>query len=364
MNSHQYKCLYVSAICIAAWNIVYGIIQFIVFLWQLHELKAYEWMKYGAKINSQTSYPENNNVEDRKFYIFYVIRPEFIHDVCYFIVYIVLIISPIHIITSIILLFGIVKEAYVWILAWLFTAVPLIILPIIYAIIWWDKDIFDDQLVICILEFVIALLINVPCAGVILITYFHRKREKREFVPRYQVDRPHIWDNYEKYYDDPTKRPDYPESLDTLSIDDSYYKKTQKIESCTKSPTLSIRRDPWRESTARAARDLLSNLLVIDPALRYSADEALTHEYVVKWEEPGEMRETYPVYNGHIEDLEYSEAEWTKVMFFELKRYELMTLRSKNLNIGIQECPKCIEHRCSCSLCDEKNLEILLMLNQ
>uniref|UniRef100_A0A914C1D6 Uncharacterized protein n=1 Tax=Acrobeloides nanus TaxID=290746 RepID=A0A914C1D6_9BILA len=100
----------------------------------------------------------------------------------------------------------------------------------------------------------------VPCAGVILITYFHRKREKREFLPRYQVDRPHIWDNYEKYYDDPTKRPDYPESLDTLSIDDSYYKKAQKIESCTKSPTLSIRRDPWRESTGWGSRTTLENI--------------------------------------------------------------------------------------------------------
>uniref|UniRef100_A0A914DRW7 Protein kinase domain-containing protein n=1 Tax=Acrobeloides nanus TaxID=290746 RepID=A0A914DRW7_9BILA len=120
--------------------------------------------------------------------------------------------------------------------------------------------------------------------------------------------------------------------------------------------------------TACAARNLLSNLLVIDPALRYSVDEALTLEYVQKGEqEAGEMRETCPVYvyNGYIEDLDYSAADWTKVIFFELKQYELMSLRNKDLNIRIQEeCPKCIEHRCSCLVCNERNLETLLMPNQ
>ena len=49
----------------------------------------------------------------------------------------------------------------------------------------------------------------------------------------------------------------------------------------------------------------MSKMLVIDPLNRLSIDQALEHVYVSWKQEPGELKETYPVqnYNGYIEEL-------------------------------------------------------------
>lgn len=103
------------------------------------------------------------------------------------------------------------------------------------------------------------------------ICYFYRKPERKEYLPRCNFEQSGIWDNYEKYYDDPTKRPGYPESrlprmsihrilgidLDDLSIDE---KVPAKKDRYPKSPTLSIRREPWRESTGWGSRTTIENI--------------------------------------------------------------------------------------------------------
>lgn len=42
-------------------------------------------------------------------------------------------------------------------------------------------------------------------------------------------------------------------------------------------------------STASQARDLLSKMLIIDPAKRISVDEALQHPYINVWYDPAEV---------------------------------------------------------------------------
>lgn len=41
--------------------------------------------------------------------------------------------------------------------------------------------------------------------------------------------------------------------------------------------------------TASQARDLLSKMLIIDPAKRISVDEALQHPYINVWYDPAEV---------------------------------------------------------------------------
>lgn len=42
-------------------------------------------------------------------------------------------------------------------------------------------------------------------------------------------------------------------------------------------------------SAASQARDLLSKMLIIDPAKRISVDEALQHPYINVWYDPSEV---------------------------------------------------------------------------
>lgn len=44
-----------------------------------------------------------------------------------------------------------------------------------------------------------------------------------------------------------------------------------------------------RVSAASQARDLLSKMLIIDPAKRISVDEALQHPYINVWYDPSEV---------------------------------------------------------------------------
>lgn len=43
------------------------------------------------------------------------------------------------------------------------------------------------------------------------------------------------------------------------------------------------------QTTASQARDLLSKMLIIDPAKRISVDEALQHPYINVWYDPAEV---------------------------------------------------------------------------
>ncbi|EMP29329.1 Mitogen-activated protein kinase 10 [Chelonia mydas] len=62
---------------------------------------------------------------------------------------------------------------------------------------------------------------------------------------------------------------------------------------------------------ASQARDLLSKMLVIDPAKRISVDEALQHPYINVWYDPAEVEAPPPqIYDKQLDEREHTIEEW------------------------------------------------------
>uniref|UniRef100_A0A672ZRN7 Stress-activated protein kinase JNK n=1 Tax=Sphaeramia orbicularis TaxID=375764 RepID=A0A672ZRN7_9TELE len=62
---------------------------------------------------------------------------------------------------------------------------------------------------------------------------------------------------------------------------------------------------------ASQARDLLSKMLIIDPAKRISVDEALQHPYINVWYDPAEVEAPPPqIYDKQLDEREHSIDEW------------------------------------------------------
>ncbi|EGT33951.1 hypothetical protein CAEBREN_05620 [Caenorhabditis brenneri] len=82
--------------------------------------------------------------------------------------------------------------------------------------------------------------------------------------------------------------------------------------------------NPKVNFTAPAARDLLSNMLKINPDERYSVEDALQHPYVKLWFKEEEVNA--PVsenrYNQEIDLAEKTLQEWKCLIFEEVKRYQ------------------------------------------
>ncbi|GAB5566580.1 mitogen-activated protein kinase 9 isoform X1 [Prionailurus iriomotensis] len=82
------------------------------------------------------------------------------------------------------------------------------------------------------------------------------------------------------------------------------------------------------------ARDLLSNMLVIDPDKRISVDEALRHPYITVWYDPAEAEAATPserpppqIYDAQLEEREHAIEEWKELIYKEVLDWEE---RSKN----------------------------------
>ncbi|KAI6192935.1 Stress-activated protein kinase JNK [Aphelenchoides fujianensis] len=75
--------------------------------------------------------------------------------------------------------------------------------------------------------------------------------------------------------------------------------------------------------SADSARDLISQMLVIDPNHRINVQEALLHPYVHLWYDASEV-DAPPSgrYDSRVESVEHSVEEWKKLIYNEIKQYE------------------------------------------
>ncbi|KTG04269.1 hypothetical protein cypCar_00043696, partial [Cyprinus carpio] len=74
------------------------------------------------------------------------------------------------------------------------------------------------------------------------------------------------------------------------------------------------------------ARDLLSKMLIIDPAKRISVDEALQHPYINVWYDPAEVEAPPPqIYDKQLDEREHSIDEWKELIYKEVMNFEERT---------------------------------------
>uniref|UniRef100_A0A672ZPJ1 Stress-activated protein kinase JNK n=1 Tax=Sphaeramia orbicularis TaxID=375764 RepID=A0A672ZPJ1_9TELE len=79
-------------------------------------------------------------------------------------------------------------------------------------------------------------------------------------------------------------------------------------------------------TTASQARDLLSKMLIIDPAKRISVDEALQHPYINVWYDPAEVEAPPPqIYDKQLDEREHSIDEWKELIYKEVMNFEERT---------------------------------------
>uniref|UniRef100_A0A669E8B1 Stress-activated protein kinase JNK n=5 Tax=Pseudocrenilabrinae TaxID=318546 RepID=A0A669E8B1_ORENI len=77
---------------------------------------------------------------------------------------------------------------------------------------------------------------------------------------------------------------------------------------------------------ASQARDLLSKMLIIDPAKRMSVDEALQHPYINVWYDPAEVEAPPPqIYDKQLDEREHSIDEWKELIYKEVMNFEERT---------------------------------------
>uniref|UniRef100_A0A8C2FUK0 Stress-activated protein kinase JNK n=1 Tax=Cyprinus carpio TaxID=7962 RepID=A0A8C2FUK0_CYPCA len=82
------------------------------------------------------------------------------------------------------------------------------------------------------------------------------------------------------------------------------------------------------------ARDLLSKMLIIDPAKRISVDEALQHPYINVWYDPAEVEAARnqpismpppQIYDKQLDEREHSIDEWKELIYKEVMNFEERT---------------------------------------
>ncbi|XP_016126835.1 mitogen-activated protein kinase 10-like [Sinocyclocheilus grahami] len=85
---------------------------------------------------------------------------------------------------------------------------------------------------------------------------------------------------------------------------------------------------------ASQARDLLSKMLIIDPAKRISVDEALQHPYINVWYDPTEVEAARnqqismpppQIYDKQLDEREHSIDEWKELIYKEVMNFEERT---------------------------------------
>uniref|UniRef100_A0A674C3L4 Stress-activated protein kinase JNK n=1 Tax=Salmo trutta TaxID=8032 RepID=A0A674C3L4_SALTR len=80
------------------------------------------------------------------------------------------------------------------------------------------------------------------------------------------------------------------------------------------------------KENASQARDLLSKMLIIDPAKRIQVDEALQHPYINVWYDPAEVEAPPPaIYDKQLDEREHSIDEWKELIYKEVMNFEERT---------------------------------------
>lgn len=165
------QCLRATTIAIAIWNIMYSLIQIGIFGWQIKYVKDRQW-EFENRALPATGAIDPFQARFPGLYAIYSESPERRRINALFAIAItVLVISLFHLCLSSVLLIGSTMQLSSCIWPWFFSAIPIIALSTAYAVIWWSGDVFGEQLVMSVAEFLMSLAVNSIC--VVIVTFYY-----------------------------------------------------------------------------------------------------------------------------------------------------------------------------------------------
>lgn len=178
------QCLRGATIAIAIWNIIYSLIQIGIFGWQIKYVKDRQW-EFENRALPATGAIDPFQARFPGLYAIYSESPERRRINALFAIAITtLVVSFFHLCLSSVLLIGSTMQLSSCIWPWFFSAIPIIALSTAYAVIWWSGDIFGEQLVMSVAEFVLSLAINSICVVIVAFYYVRLRGQLTSIKPK------------------------------------------------------------------------------------------------------------------------------------------------------------------------------------
>ncbi|MFH4977997.1 hypothetical protein AB6A40_004706 [Gnathostoma spinigerum] len=169
-----FVCLRRSAIAIAVWNLLYCLIQMIIFGWQVKYVRDRKW-----ELENRRILPDGSIGFQARFpglYTIYSESPERRRINALFAIALTnLVLSFVHFLLTISLLIGSIMRRPNLVWPWLFSAIPIVVMSTIYSVIWWSGDVWGELLIMSVVEFVMSLTINGVCIVIIIFFFFRLK---------------------------------------------------------------------------------------------------------------------------------------------------------------------------------------------
>jgi len=164
------KCLQGTSIVIALWSIFFSILQIGIMAWQVKVTKELQWEFDNREI------PATGSIDPFRarfpgLYQRYSETPERRRVNALFAIAVVNLVLPfVHLVLSILLLYGSIKRLRSCIWPYFLSSGVIIIMSVMYSVVWWTGDVFNEQLTMSVAEFVMALAIN--SVGLALVALF------------------------------------------------------------------------------------------------------------------------------------------------------------------------------------------------
>ncbi|GMR44460.1 hypothetical protein PMAYCL1PPCAC_14655 [Pristionchus mayeri] len=156
-------CLRGAAIVVGVWNIIWACIQIGVMGWQTQVVKDLMGYWENREIPDNALIYSDFKARFPGLYGLYTETPERRRvNAMYPIVIIALVLSIAHLPASCMLVYAAIKRRKNWVWPYFVTGAALIIMSTAYAVLWWSGDVFTEQLVMSVAEFVMAIAICAP----------------------------------------------------------------------------------------------------------------------------------------------------------------------------------------------------------
>ncbi|CAJ0941352.1 unnamed protein product, partial [Mesorhabditis belari] len=221
--SDPLQCLRISSILIGFWTMFYCLVQIGVLGWQVKVVKDRQW-EWENRMVPPNGFVDGFQARFPGLYALYEETPERRRiNAMYAIVLTCLFLVIVHLVFSVFMTWGAYKRRSSLIFPWLFTEGGTIIMCTAYAVLWWSGDVFTEQLVMSVAEFVFSLAIN----GVLfIVVIFYVVRLNGGLASNKPKHKHHYRSEYRIAYEPPAGLPN--ERVEIVKVVEEVQKKSGK----------------------------------------------------------------------------------------------------------------------------------------